>query len=607
MSKRVLKMGWIVLAALLSLSLAIFPACGGGEEEEEEVGIPYKNDGDFVQETIGEISSLDPAWAYDTAGGEQIQYMYETLIFFDGTSTATFVNVLADSYNVVDSTTIRFHIRPGVKFSNGDPLTPADVEYSIERVMIQDRGGGPAWMLNIPLLGYPRTRSAGAIRPGIFDKIANAVEVDGEYVVINMNPATAYSPTVLLQILCSSWGAIVDKQWCIANGEWDGTADLGTGNSTAWYKYNNPTKQSSYLYNHTMGTGPWQLDVWAPGDYIRLLKNDNWWKGTPPFNMVLTKKVDEWTSRKLSLLNGDADFVYVPRNYIGELAGVADLNPIKDLPDIAIESLFINFNIDTNSEYIGSGALDGNGIPTDFFTDINVRKGFAYCFNWDTYINDAMQGEAEQRGSPMVKGLTYYSPTQDSKLYSYDPVQAEQYLRAAWNGTLWDTGFRFTLCYNIGNDPRRIASEILADNLMALNPNFRVDVLAIEWDVFLDKMSTSPCDMPIWVVGWQVDYPDADDFISPYMATYGDFSYFQGYGTAEIDALIEQARYSTDPTERQALYNQLAGIFYEDCPTIMTAQPLGRRFFTKYIDGFYFNPCIFGQAGPLWAMSKSQS
>jgi peptide/nickel transport system substrate-binding protein len=608
MSRRISKIGLIVVVGLLCLSLPIFSACGGGGGGggNQTTGIPYKNDGDFVQETIGEISSLDPAWAYDTAGGEQIQYMYETLIFFDGTSTGTFVNVLADDYTV-DGTTIRFHIRPNVHFSNGDLLTPADVAYSIQRVMIQNRSGGPAWMLLLPLTGYSGTRSGGAIRPGIFDKIMNAVQVDGEYVVINQNPATAYGTTVLLQILCSSWGAIVDKQWCIANGEWDGTADLGTGNSTAWYKYNNPTKQSSYLYNHAMGTGPWKLDVWAPGDYIRLLKNDTWWKGTPPFNMVLTKKVDEWTSRKLSLLNGDADFVYVPRNYIGELAGIADLNAIKDLPDIAIESLFFNFDIDPNSEYIGSGALDGNGIPTDFFSDVNVRKGFAYCFNWDTYINDALQGEAEQRGSPIVKGLTYYSATDDANLYSYDPVKAEQYLKAAWDGTLWDTGFRFTLSYNIGNDPRRIACEILADNLMALNPKFRVDVLAIEWDVFLDKMCTQPCDMPIWCVGWQVDYPDADDFISPYMASYGDFAYFQGYGNDATDALIEQARYSTDPAERQALYNQLAGIFYDDCPTIMTAQPLGRRFFTKYIHGFYFNPVIFGQPGPLWVMSKSQS
>jgi peptide/nickel transport system substrate-binding protein len=596
MSKRVSKMGWIVLVTFLSLSLVILPACGDGGPAE--TGIPYKNDGDFVQETIGEISSLDPAWAYDTSGGEQIQYMYETLIFFDGTSTGTFVNVLADNYTVVNSTQIRFHIRQGVHFSNGDLLTPADVEYSIERVMIQDRSGGPAWMLNIPLLGYGRTRSGGAIRPGIFQKITNAVEVDGEYAVINQNPATAYSPTVVLQILCSSWGAIVDKQWCIANGEWDGT-------ETGWEAYNNPTKQKSYLYNHAMGTGPWKLDVWAPGDYIRLLKNDQWWKGTPPFNMVLTKLVDEWTSRKLSLLNGDADLVYVPRNYIGELAGIADLNAIKDLPDIAIEGLCFNFNIAASSEYIGSGALDGDGIPTDFFTDVNVRKGFACAFDYETYINDAMQGEAEQRGSPLIEGLTYYNPA--AKMYSYDLAQAEEYLRAACNGTLWDTGFRFTICYNIGNDPRRIASEILANKLLEVNEKFRVDVLAVQWDVFLDKMSTQPSDMPMWVVGWQVDYPDADDFISPYMATYGDFSYFQGYGNSTIDGLIETARYSTNPTERQALYDQLSDIFYQDIPTIFTAQPLGRRFFTKYIHGFYFNPVIFGQAGPLWAMSKSES
>src|SRR5512140_1124350 len=42
--------------------------------------------------------------------------------------------------------------------------------------------------------------------------------------------------------------------------------------------------------------------------------------------------------------------------------------------------------------YIGSGKLDGNGIPPDFFTDVNVRKGFSYSFDWDTFITDVYKG-----------------------------------------------------------------------------------------------------------------------------------------------------------------------------------------------------------------------
>ena len=75
MNKKVTKIGWIILAALLCLSLILVPGCttpAEQEEEEEDGGpaIPYKNDGIFVQMTIGEPETLDPAAAYDNASGE---------------------------------------------------------------------------------------------------------------------------------------------------------------------------------------------------------------------------------------------------------------------------------------------------------------------------------------------------------------------------------------------------------------------------------------------------------------------------------------------------------------------------------------------------------
>lgn len=143
MSKRVSKMGWIVLAALLALSLVIFPACGGG------TATPFLNAGQFIQMTIGDVDSLDPAWGYDNASGEQVQYIYDTLIYYDGTSTDTFVPRLATEW-AFNSTalTYRFKIRSGVTFQLGGNLTPEDVEYSFERAMVQDRPGGPVWMFS---------------------------------------------------------------------------------------------------------------------------------------------------------------------------------------------------------------------------------------------------------------------------------------------------------------------------------------------------------------------------------------------------------------------------------------------------------------------------
>ncbi len=60
--------------------------------------------------------------------------------------------------------------------------------------------------------------------------------------------------------------------------------------------------------------------------------------------------------------------------------------------------------------YIGSGKLDGNGIPPDFFADVNIRKGFSYAFDWDTFITDVYKGEAVQSLEIPLPGMPGYDP-----------------------------------------------------------------------------------------------------------------------------------------------------------------------------------------------------
>ena len=113
--------------------------------------------------------------------------------------------------------------------------------------------------------------------------------------------------------------------------------------------------------------------------------------------------------------------------------------------------------------------------------------------------------------------------------------------------------------------------------------------------------------LPMFQIGWLPDYPHTDNFVVPFMASYGVFADFQGYGYPELDQLIEDAFKELDPAVQKDLYYEIQERYYEDAPSIMLAQPLSRRHFTKYMEGFYFNPMICGQAGPLYYMSKSES
>jgi peptide/nickel transport system substrate-binding protein len=618
MSKKVLKMGWLGLIILALLMLPVLPACtgGGGGGGGGNPTIPYNNPGIFVNDQIPGIDSLDPAWAYDTGSGEQIQYMYDTLVFENYTSTTQFKPLLADGWVMASNgSQMSFHIRPGVNFSDGNPVTAADVAYSIQRVMIQDRGGGPAWMIWTPLIGHS-SRSGGVPRADWVNNVTTAVQVVGGNVTFNFLPGP-YSQAVWLQILSQTWSSVVEKSWCLAHGEWDGTANNGTGNSTAWTFYNRPAKSQSYLYNHAMGAGPWQLSNpsdWNPGVSITLHQNPWYWQGLAPFTEVVTKYYDDWSVRKLDLQNGNADLVYVPRNYINQVVNWTDLNKYSGLPDLTVDSIFFNFNISADSPYVGNGSLwNGNGIPLNFFQDANVRKAFCQAFDYQTYNTSVLMGEANQMANPIVEGLFGYDP--NAPKYSYCLTIAKQLLQTTPTfGNLSSNvnggahgGFTFTMLYNSGNIPRKTACEMLQAALLSIDSNFHINIQATTWATFLDLIfAEPPMTVPMFQIGWLVDYPDPDDFIAPYMEpeTQG-YAWSQMYGNANMSAAIDLARPMDNNATRLNLYHWLEQVYYNDAPSIILFQTQARRFFTKYIHGFYFNPVYPGQPGPLYYMTKS--
>ncbi|MBA7688830.1 putative D,D-dipeptide-binding periplasmic protein DdpA [subsurface metagenome] len=502
--------------------------------------------------------------------------------------------VLATEWDVsADGLTYRFKLREGVKFHNGNDLTAADVEYSFERGMVQDEGGGPQWMFFEPFFG-PTIHSSRDVEPlmplaDIKACVEVVTSVDADWVHFTL--FAPYEP--FLQILAGPWASIVDKEWCIENGDWDGT-------QASYEALNNPDPGASPLHLITNGTGPFELERWEVGVEIVLVRNDDYWGGPANFERFITKTVPEWTTRKLMLQAGDADWVYVPRAYIGELEGVEGLTVYKDLPQLNVDAFFFQFAISSESTFVGSGQLDGDGIPLDFFSDLDVRKGFNYAFDWEIYISDALLGEAKQVASPICEGLTYVNP--DAPMHSLDLAKAEEHLRAAWDGAVWENGFTFSLVYNEGNLERQIACEILKANLLKINPKFVVDIQVMQWPTVLRGMLSQL--LPAFLIGWLADYPDPHNFIHPFMHSSGIFSGWQTYDNPEVDALIEQGIAATTSAARQDAYYQLQDLYYEDVPGIILVQPVGRRYFRDWVKGFIFNPMDPADISHVYNLSK---
>ena len=259
------------------------------------------------------------------------------------------------------------------------------------------------------------------------------------------------------------------------------------------------------------------------------------------------------------------------------------------------------------STYIGSAKLDGEGVPVDFFSDLDVRKGFCYAFNYDKFIEEALSGQGIRAASPLVQGLSPEYVNPDASMYEYDLDQAEMHLKLAWDGELWEKGFKLTLLYNTGNLGRKTGCEMLAESLATINPLFQISLQPIAWPTYLGKI-WGTMDMPTFQIGWAPDYPHPDNFIQPYMeSTAGAFSAFTGYGSPELDAKIDAAFQETDLVAQKQLYYELQEIYYQDPGSIMAAQAIARRYFTGHIDGFYYNPVESSYPGKLYYMSKAEN
>ena len=219
--------------------------------------------------------------------------------------------------------------------------------------------------------------------------------------------------------------------------------------------------------------------------------------------------------------------VWVPRMHIKELEGAEGIRVVKDLPTLTNTAIFFTFKIDPKSPYIGSGKLDGKGIPPNFFSDINARLAFAYSLDYEKLIKDALLGEGKHVPGPIVEGLPFFNPEQ--KVYKYDPEKAKEYFKKAWGGQVWEKGFYIEVLYNTGNVQRKTVAEMLKENIESLNPKFKIHVRAVEWPIYLKAMVKKQ--LPVFIIGWLADYPDPHNFVHPYMHSKGTFAAWQGYVT----------------------------------------------------------------------------
>lgn len=536
----------------------------------------------------GEMESLDPVYSYDGVTHGLLINVYDTLLKFKGSSLTELEPSIAEKVPTkenglisADGRTYTFPIRKGVKFHDGTELTPQDVRYSLLRFILSDVSGGPSSLLLEPILGISSTRDDKGNIIVDFKEASQAVRVEGDNVVVTLK-----RPFAPFLSIMARWSYVVSQKWAAAHGAWD-------GEESTWKKFNNFTKDSSPFFAASNGTGPFQVGRWdIAAKRLTLLANENYFAGAPKLKTIHLMTVDEPSTMRLMLETGDADVAEISTKFAAQLQGNPEVTVYDNLPRLRTDPV-IFFTLDINMQAnpdVGSGKLDGQGIPSDFFADKDLRKGFEYAFDYEAFLKQSMEGRGEMALGPAPAGLVKYDD--GFKHYHFDLQKAKEHFQKAWGGQVWQKGFKFTITYNTSGDMRQIASEILKRNVESLNPKFQIDLRGVTWPAFLEK--TAKRQMPMWARGWVADYADAHNFYFPFIHSQGRYALSQGYKNPQADRLIERAVSETNFAKRSALYKQVHNLMHEDAMQIYTVHPTGLWAMRSNVKNFVDNPVYMG-------------
>ena len=221
-----------------------------------------------------EVGSLDPIFAFDYPENTSIALLCEGLL--KQNPKGEIVPGLADG-KYPDDTTFVFTLKPGVTFWNGDPVTAADVVFS---------------------LGRGRDPKLGGFYGAVFARVKSIEATGDREVTIKLTQPDYF----LLGELAATPGWIVQQKFVEAAG-----ANFG-----------NPT-------GGTMCSGSYKLGQWAVGEKLSLLRNDTYWDSAvkPKVAQIDIVGVSDATARTAGLLSGDIDGTY-------QFGALSTIDQLKD-------------------------------------------------------------------------------------------------------------------------------------------------------------------------------------------------------------------------------------------------------------------------------------
>ena len=347
-----------------------------------------------------DVPTLDPARGYDTTSWQFEEMLFNTLVDYD--ADGHLVPELANDWEISgDQRTYTFHLRSGVRFTNGRPLEAGDLRFSIERVL------------------SPQTRSQGA---EFFRGIAGADACgDQQCAVAGIETPDAHVLRIhlrefdplFLHKLAMPFAAAVPAEEVARWGE-----DFA---------------------RHPVGSGAFKLQEWAPGQRLLFVRNPDYFvAGVPRLAGVLRLVGVNDDLAWMKYRSGQLDVASIPPPEFPRVVRDPDDQPL------------LRHVTTMRTSYLGMKCT----LPP--FTDRRVRQAMNYAVNKEKLLR-LVNNRGVVAKSFVPPNMPGYNP--DVPGYPFDPARARQLLNEAG----YPTGFATTLWIRSDETTRRLAQSVQQD------------------------------------------------------------------------------------------------------------------------------------------------
>ena len=537
--------------------LFLVSSCNSNEEETLSVSRQKT----IIFHTIADPTGLNPLTSVGTVTNTAQNLIFDKILDLDY-ETLELRPTLTDQLPTIseDKLEYTFKLSEGIKFSDGKPLTAEDILFTFKAIMNPFVDSAPvrAELHNFIdcIIVDERTVvfKLSESGPKNLEKIA---------VYFYVIPKHVYDPDNLTDEYSAQEGAraVVDR-------------------SSVSPEAIDEMKRFSVLFsnekfqrdkNSVVGSGRYKLDEWVTDQYVRFVKNDNYWKqgSDHPFDMqnmdtIIFNTINSLETALISLRSGEIDFTdQLKPSQVHEKRLDKQFNKFFKIEGIPYPQY----------EYIGWNANIKDQPQRNFFADTKVRWAMSYLVDVREIIDNVMYNSVV----PITSMVYYRRPeyNNDLKVIEPDTAKALRLLEeAGWKDITGDgwiekdiegtiVPFEFKLYYRQGNDIRRNIALMLEEKFKKVG--IKVEVISLDWGIMLEKLMNHELDA--WVGGWEFD-SNEQDFYQLFHSTQindGGFNW-TSYSSPLADSLMEGIHTEWDTEKRYDMHRQIQRIVYDDQP-----------------------------------------